>query len=502
MKNIFLLTSILALAACGGGSGGGHGSVGGAAPTPDTPRIPDTLASVTATDNDAVTSMQSEVVVASNSNVPLQRYSHVNEGGIDFYSYRLEDIKLYAAAMANNPQDGYLQIGMDENTGRIDNIKMVVGGAGDYIAREGSTAKFRGPIYEYVVDEVHDVANQALVGTPEDRETYRQNERWDDDGRWVQEAGNWKYIEYGDQAVYRVVDTGQNKTQLEAGAVAAGKNLTGGHWNRIEEVMDVVTYGKNIGNGKSLQYADFGHFNPVYATKKLELKNDGTFEKEKTPRTDGQIDTLLQKEDYQLFAGGYAINGTTLQETLAKPANNTTFKGMAIGRVYTSIEGGANKTSHFASNGIDFDVDTNSDGIMDAYSGNAGHDISKAYFTKDATLTIDEEGKEILFMPFHSKSINNDKYYDVTIVKNGNVVEGASFVHNNNESAIEKQYRAYDAFLPENNIDAESGVNMGYYGVNTASEAAGTARMYSEQDFHDGTKREYEVQAAYGMKKQ
>ena len=51
-------------------------------------------------------------------------------------------------------------------------------------------------------------------------------------------------------------------------------------------------------------------------------------------------------------------------------------------------------------------------------------------------------------------------------------------------------------------VENESGVNFGYYGVNTPSEAAGTARLYSEEDLGGGVQREYEIQGAYGMKLQ
>ena len=62
------------------------------------------------------------------------------------------------------------------------------------------------------------------------------------------------------------------------------------------------------------------------------------------------------------------------------------------------------------------------------------------------------------------------------------------------------KHNLYNA-LNGDNVKGAS-FNPGYYGVNTVSEAAGTARLYSEEDLGNHVQREYEVQAAYGMKKQ
>lgn len=472
MRKYIFLTSVLALAACGGG-GGGHGGV---APV----TVPSDLSGrVTATENDNVTAMKSEVIVSSNSDTELSRSSSTTVNGVKFVSYRLEDIKLYAADSVNTDK-GFLQIGMNKNTGRIEDITMEVGGVGAPVARVGNTHQFNAPIFEYVQDEIHHIADQSLVSSEGLRNDYKNDQHWDD-GKWVEDNGDWVYVEYGDQAVFRTVDTGQTIAQLEA--LAGTKSLSGGHWNRIDEVMDVVTYGRDIGNGQSLQYADFGHFNPVYKTKNVDLtgKTGDNWNSEiaKSHNT-SEVQHELEEEDYQLFAGGYAISRTELKDTLAAP-KNTTFKGMAIGRVYSSMGGATNE--QLADYGI-----TSGD----------GHDIQKAYITKDATLTVDASGKQTLVMPFNSKAVG-DKYYDVKLVKNANgTIANPQFT--GNEDLIEGQYKLYDAM---NHIVADqNSLNMGYYGVNTATETAGTARLYSEKDLGGGVKREYEVQAAWGMKKQ
>ena len=472
MRKYVLLTSVLALAACGGG-GGGHSSSG----------VPERAAVSQASlnSNSAITSMASEILVANGAEAVVNRSGKVVKDGITYTSYRLDDIKLFAAD-ASHTDNGYLQLGMDDN-GRIDRVTMVVGGTGGDIARVNESEQFNGPIFEYVMDEVHAVADQTQVADAAARDAYRHNQHWDDDGKWVQNNGKWEYIEYGNNAVVRVADTGQTKAQLDA-----KYKLTGGHWNRVDELMNVETYGDDIGGGQSLQYADFGHFNPVYKQKQLEMKADGSYEKVKT-RTQQEIDDELAEQDYQLFAGGYAINGMKLQDTLDAP-KETSFKGKALGRVYASISGGGEgRNDKLAAWDVPFDNETH-----DAYTENAGHDMTKLYTTTEATMTIDASGKQTLYMPFNSHSDTSDTFYDVTIVKNTNGTI-SNPVFDGTPSGL--QYRKNDA-----GADVEKEFNPKYYGVNVPSEAAGTAMYYDKQNLGDGFKREWEFQAAYGMKRQ
>lgn len=453
MKKYLVLTSVLALTACGGGSGSG-----GSGADVNTVVVPGDLAGrVTATDNDVITKMKSEVIVASNSDNPLSRKATVEKDGVTFASYRLEDIQLYAADFAHT-DNGFLQIGMDENTGRIENITMTVGGTGAPVARDGNTNRFFGPIFEYV------------------------------------ENGK-------DQAVYRTANTGQTAedlAQLKADLIAQGKIQDGGHWNMINEYMDVVTYGRDIGNGESLQYADFGHFNPVYKQKYKNvdgLSNDqmasarqgkdlgrgSELDKRKTAE---DFNDEMAAEDYQLFAGGYAISGVKLEKSL-QPNNNTTYRGMAIGRLYTTVS---------ADDGVNNDV---REAKATAAGYSADRDINKAFTTKSATMTIGADGTQTLYMPFNTQSDNPDsKFYDITLVQHKDGTLDTEFTGNPTDPKHNKGHAL--EYIVEN----ESGVNFGYYGVNTPSEAAGTARLYSEEDLGGGVQREYEIQGAYGMKLQ
>ena len=84
MKKLFVLTSILAIAACGGGGGGGGGSGGGGVAPISAPVVPDILegavSAAAQTSNNNVTKMKGEVIVASNWNDGVQGYS-VCQGG-------------------------------------------------------------------------------------------------------------------------------------------------------------------------------------------------------------------------------------------------------------------------------------------------------------------------------------------------------------------------------------------------------------------------------------
>ncbi len=453
MKKYFVLTSILALTACGGGGGGHSGSVAnnGASEFARSGFISDAAKE----SNGKVTSLSSAVIVSKDGSGSAVVRTAKEFNGKEYEVYSLEDVKLYAADVVHTG-NGFLKIGMDD-AGRIEKITMEIGEIGAPVARDGESNRFFGPIFEYVPD------------------------------------GN-------DQAEYRIANTGQTASDLaalKADLVSKGKISAAGHWNMVNEHMDVVTYGKDIdGNGTALQYADFGHFNPVYSTKykNVDSLSDADMVKARNGESLGRgteldkenehFDDQMAAEDYQLFAGGYAIRGTEMKDTLAP--RSAEFKGKAIGRVYTTVSADdgvleSTRTSKAAANG---------------YS--AEHDINKAFTTKEATLKIDFNGKQTLEMPFYTHSDDPDsKFYDVKLVKKADGTMEAPVFTGTPTNADHKLYHALDG----DNVK-ETSFNPGYYGVNTAVEAAGTARLYSKEDLGDGVQREYEVQAAYGMKRQ
>ena len=507
MKKYFLLTSVLALAACGGGSGGGGGAGGARAVIlPALPAgLPDAISQENATSNEYVTKMKSEVVVAAkggHSYLARSSAPIAGDDGFTFTSYRLDDVKFFAAD-AKTTQDGYLNLGINAD-GKIDRMYMVVGGVGANaaIARtDDESNRFKAPIFEYVEDELK--ATIPNTGqTTDDLNAIRSTEK----GYWELDGDNWKYYKYGDQAVYRTIGvSGTNATTMDSlNALREAQGLpVRGHWNRTYEHLPVVTYGDDIdGHGTKLQYSDFGHFNPVYQTKNVNLTSgteDGTAggswtsAVSKTPRDNDAVNAEIAKEDYQLFAGGYAIKGDTMSDSRPSldPIMGATYKGMAIGRVYTSIDG--DNRDQRAANFVAY-------GITDTGDNNDGKDIAKAFKTQNATMKITQSGGQVvetLNMPFNTHAVG-DKYYDIEIQQIGNTIDHVSFT--GNESEIASQYRLYDAEAHWDTPNAS--FNPGYYGVDTATEAAGTAEIRATYDLTNGAERDYEVQAAWGMIKQ
>ena len=570
MKRYFFLTSVLALAACGGGSGGGSGIV---APTGynEAARVSNTAIA----SNSSITNMKSEVVVASNSSTPVvTRSATTHSGGVTYTSYRLDDVKLRFADISV-PEDAYLKIGMDDN-GRIDKMTVVMGEDGDGNPIGGdlnrvsdNNARFAGPIFEYVKDKYAKVGNSEFeiantdaalkselvtkwnwptsgegVGwTTVDGKlkydtgggvyaTYRDYEADVDkefsvsaetaaattaglqdavkyaygfaDGKWENANSKYKYIEYGDDAEYRVAATDSVTKETLDDIVKNNNSLSKlGHWNLVDETMDIVSLGKDIGNGQSLQYSDFGHFNPVYSKKFVDLgAKTGDVWSKAVEKTNDNVEGDLAGKDYQLFAGGYAIKGTEMVNSLDVPVPtgeaDTKFKGKAIGRVYVSIQsnGLENRNTYLAIWGVPKDtyVDPNqTSGAYDKYSNDAGHDMANDYTTTNAELVVKSDGKQVLSMPF-------DGFYTVNVTKNGNT---NTFEFNDTGNAMDaSQYR-------RNNSEGTptQAFKPGYYGVNTASEAAGTVYYKTKQDIGTGAdvgkiSREWEFQAAYGMVKQ
>ena len=474
MHKYFILISILMLAGCLGGGSGSNGSPSGTAPRSAMPA--DAISS-----NKDITQMSSEILIASGSE-PVVRSATTTYGGKTYTSYRLDDVKFFTAENLNEDEPAkksFLRLELSRS-GQINAIHMDVGGgsSGRTVRSADDPTLFEGPIFEYVKNG-------------------------------------------DDEAIYRVVDTGQTMNDLNK--LAQTNKLTGGHWNRIDERLDIKTYGDDIDadpeTKTKLQYSDFGHFNPVYKTKNKELTTDeqiaaaraGTLNRSED--LDKKRDTVafnaeLAKEDYQLFAGGYAIktDGTKV-DTLPIP-ESTTFKGKAIGRVYSSIQtgNGIDRKPYLDKYGVKYNIsdDTEDPRYLDPTDPNfirpedAGHDIAKAYVTTNATMEIDDSGKQVLTMPF-------DGFYTVNVTKD--VDSDAVITFTGTAPGVDPVYGEMyrldaDMTTPPGGTNAPtvSSFNPGYYGVDTASEAAGTVRYKEVTNFGGDNKREWEFQGAYGMK--
>ena len=569
MKRYAILTSVIVLAACGGGShSGGSGIAPNAAPAF---RSSDLFSDTE--NNSNVTQMQTQIIVDSHGNVVspnTSRRAGIRSGSIQDTSgntyavYDLSDVKLKVA----DSVPAWLKIGLTED-GAIKDITLSSGGVESTLARDGDTNSFHGPIFEYVQDTIRNPEGTPDLSTEELRNTYKDNQHWKS-GKWAKDSGdNWYYIEYGDKAKFRMVDGTEFGTELtsiegfsdtlENGhATMATLNLiessrtelTGGHWNRIDERMDVET-NKHISEGDAnpvvLQYSDFGHFNPVYRSKHVDLNNtvlnairahgaeidaalsSDTFNQASFDtlvsgyglnrsgldkyRNNEEFEEKLESQDYQLFAGGYAIdaNGQLIEGGTFDAPRNTTFSGTGIGRVYTSIHAKSDGTETEYKTAILSQYGIENDGV------DAGHDVSKTFTTSSAYLNVDANGNQVLEMNFPD-------FYKVTATQNVGESNPTVVLEKVNGVTIEKKYmKTADVALPTYDTEqyqvTSNGTTTpetpffepGYYGVGTASEAAGLIRyaettdniVVTDTDSSTGKnfKREFEFQGAYGMKK-
>lgn len=142
MKKIAILTSVLALAACGGGSGHHHNG------TPVTPGAnnPEPVRDDTVTDavrasNKEITQMTSEILIGRDSNTPvISRAAHgqVNIDGQEYTSYRLNDVEFTQSDLDDDNENVHFKFHVKPN-GQIDRIDYEDGWE---LERKDNTASF------------------------------------------------------------------------------------------------------------------------------------------------------------------------------------------------------------------------------------------------------------------------------------------------------------------------------------------------------------------------
>ena len=450
MKKAFILTSILALVACSTG-GGGSNDV-------NNPRHSVTQAAMASNKN--ITNMTSEILVPKDGvGNPIVRGAHVPHytryNGKDYISYKLDDIK-FNLASDEGGEDAYFQFVLDRD-GRIDKVNAQIGGPlVNGIVRDADTNGFNGAIFEYIVDG---------------------------------------------KSVLRVLDDGQiTMEQLNAKLEAA--DLSGGRWDRIDQLWIFGKQSAEAGDENHLTYSDFGHFMPVNKQKnkdittqnQLDAARDGSLNRDADhdfyeTNLETATANALAAADYQLYAGGYAILNGERIATLS-PTNGMSFTGKAIGRIYASVDADSHKSDYMAQYGLTDD-------------SSLAHTLETA--DDAATLTF-EDGTETLYMPF-----SNSGWYDVTVTRTGDDATIAFVEDTDNNDMLTEHNGLF--VMQDTNPDGfnENGVvHMGYYGINTPSEAAGTIGWREESGLtplsgegHEGDNPslEHEFQAAYGMTK-
>lgn len=150
MKKLILLTSILALAACGGGSGGGNGGNTGV-DIPD--KLPSTVTADAELSNAEITGMVSEIMITADGNASgnTSRMSHHNIGGKKYTSYKLDDVDF---AFADEGFGGPLRFILDKDgTGEITGFVMVGDDVDENGEKEADKVFTRnGDVFEGVVE--------------------------------------------------------------------------------------------------------------------------------------------------------------------------------------------------------------------------------------------------------------------------------------------------------------------------------------------------------------
>lgn len=436
MKKYLILTSIFALAACGGG-GGGHSGSGG---------VP-TRAAVTqgAIDsNSHITSMASEVLIPKGSGAVIARSGSVNYNGETYTSYRLDDVNFRVATGGGN--DAFLNFSMDSN-GRIDSLVLDTGeGKQKMFRRDDVSADFRGIVYEYVL--LDETATQDDDITKSDRDTLV---------RLV-------YSEDNDPTSYSTLQ-----------AAAAGKCPDDGHcrWDRIDQAFRVSSE-----NEEGFRYSDFG---------KLQTANFGKYKgvteenfadaKTHTRDYDGELgevtgtastwdDITFDEYDYDVFGGGYKVSA--LQH---RPTTDMHFTGKAVGSVYAT-----NSANHNKANVALVDDSATLDFV-------GGTETLNMHFDNwyDVTVTKNNSGNRIQFSDF-----------DGTSGDNGNEFRKAESLDVSNFTTTTGNAHEPDGVRREGMLD------MGYYGATGPEEATGVVR-FKETANEGGTQYEREFRAGYGM---
>ncbi|MBO7042800.1 MAG: hypothetical protein J6W08_02950 [Alphaproteobacteria bacterium] len=420
MKKYLVLTSVLALAACGGGGHGGSSDAGFRS------------SNTALQSNSKITAMKSEILVGENGQT-LSRSSSVTRNGLTYTSYMLDDVDFKLAQNAGG-EEAIFNFKLDDK-GRVDKAIAHVGGADLNMVRNGDTRYFNGAVFEYVKDG---------------------------------------------HTLKRVADNGQTFADLQAIETEAG--LSGGRWDRMDQRWELVTSGKGTG----LSYSDFGFLNTANVVKDKDITDAADLAAARNGTRTGanhrtyneeEIRAQLDEQDYFMFAGGYAIN--------SMPDQDMRFKGVAHGKVYSSVQADSNKSTYTSAYGFDPEEDG---------------DSSLAFTTNNAELVFatGETPTETLVMPFGT---DGAAFYDVTVTKTGNTV---NFAFNPKDGATDDLYVAQKHRKDVAEDDVNTTANMGYYGVNSPQEAAGAVGYYAEKtlDAGDNARHEFEFEAAYGMKRQ
>lgn len=452
MKKLTVLTSCLALTACFGGGGNGVTSGGSMAP------VRAAVDPTAVTSNANVTKMASEILVASGHTPELARSGRVHKNGIDYKSYRLDDVNFH---VATGVDDAYLKFNLDE-IGKIDSLVMNVGTGNQYMDRNGDTNMFRGIVYEYVV--LDDSATQDGDPSKGDRDTLV---------RMVYSPAN-------DISDYSVL------SNAATNKCPAGKYC---RWDRIDQAFRVSSQGTDF------KYSDFGKLETDNFGKYKGITDDTTLANSKTQRTiagsDGHItndfvtswEGLTFDRGYDTFAGGYNVNAVQ-----HRPTTTMDFTGKAVGSLYaTDSQNHADENLPLQDNAATLNFNTTT-----------GKETLSMHFADWYDVTVEKDGTA------NSPKITFSNYTntDTDLAENTSIQKQNyfKFRQDNGSGVVTNNFTTTQGdYAQVGHTQTRGLLDMGYYGINTTEEATGVVLYKETAKEAGGVQQEREFRAGYGL---
>ena len=437
MKKYAILTSVLALAACGGGSGSGG--------APEMLRASSFVGS-SASDNNEITSMATAVVVKNGtpySSVARSASAPMTQGG--YTIYRLDNVDFKLA----ETDDATFNFEVN-NDGRI--VRVV--GNGSEIERDPNDSTiFHGKIFQLVNASGSGPDLYTRIAT----DSVRQADLDADRDAYLAET-----LHGGDVNAVTAADRATVK------------------WNYLEQIWSFDSKGSD----RNLTYSDFGYFTSRNVEKYEGIALDENGDIATYEANDSNHSSTM------IYSGGYNI----LPEA-TRPSVGAKYEGTAIGVVTTSIEGPSANTykasyehTWVPASGTE-PAHYNHDETATLLTQNATLEIDE----NGKTIIKMPFGSDGI-----AKDVSNDanvQWYDVEIT------DGVFAFNTPTDATITKRFTHDDDTADRVAGHVTERVNEGYYGVTTPVEATGTVMYSQDHDLESGTTREFRFQGGYGMEK-
>ena len=349
MKKLTILTSVLALAACGGGSGGGSGA-NTFSPTPAV-RI-GTVTQNAIESNTVITGMVSEIGESTTDNSTINvgrsatsnRFSH---NGKEYISHKLDEARFI---FADHSFGDEMKFTINEETGEINGIDFIEGDQGHY--------------------------DKEAIEIIKDGDIITKINLLYDDKSFEPEDVDFEYDEHGEITGINVKSKPQHYTRAEYDSQnpEESKKFVGSAWDQnTNSVVDTFFVYDSMGKDIGLKYSDFG------------IQEDNVL---------GNIP----------FMGGYDIKKINVNE-IENITTDNEFHGKATGHVIASQTGGQDSGRRIELEGdatLTFDPTNNNTTTMTASFNN----------WYDVTYTENSDGKNIALTNYTFNAENHYQNYE------------------------------------------------------------------------------------------